>query len=78
MLKLICVLQLLEDKAVTEEGAQHILKCVLNGLHMHGQHDGVSASLTTLALVIYEEMVGARQNKLGVKILAPHCLDPQF
>ena len=55
----ICYLfvQLITDQTMTNEGAVHVLRSVLTGLHTHGQHDSTQSHLVNLALTIYEEMV---------------------
>ena len=55
----ICYLfvQLITDQTMTNEGAVHVLRSVLTGLHTHGQHDSTQSHLINLALTIYEEMV---------------------
>ena len=53
-------MQLIADQTMTNEGAVHVLRSVLTGLHTHGQHDATQSHLINLALTIYEEMVGNR------------------
>lgn len=42
---------------------------VLSGLQMHGQHDGCSAALTQLALLIYDALVSFSSVSLQLQII---------
>ncbi|XP_076464074.1 exportin-5-like [Babylonia areolata] len=69
----ILVKQLIAEKMMTSEGAVHVLRSVLTGLRKHGHHEGLQASLVTLALTVFEEMRSQYTGLQDLLATVPDC-----
>ena len=62
--------QLVSDNKLTSDDVSHMYTSVLQGLHVHGQHEGQQAMLLSLGLQVYEFLVSGFTYCFSCRLIA--------